>query len=64
MAVVVVDEGEGGVGEFGGEAEGVVEGAGAGGGDCPKGGVVDVGDGGVGRANGDDIGDVLIAIVH
>ena len=29
-----------------------------------KGGVVVVGDGGVGRVDGDDIGDILIAIVH
>ena len=64
MAVVVVDESEGVVGEFGGEAEGVIEGAGAGGGGGAEGGVVIVGDGGVGRADGDDIGDILIAIVH
>ena len=64
MAVVVVDEAEGVVDEFGGEAEGVVEGAGAGEGGGAEGGVVIVGDGGVGRADGDDIGDILIAIVH
>ena len=29
-----------------------------------EGGVVDVGDGGVGRTDGDDIGDILVAIVH
>ena len=64
MAVVVVDEAEGVVDEFGGEAEGVVAGAGAGEGGGAEGGVVNVGDGGVGRADGDDIGDILIAIVH
>ena len=64
MAVVVVDEGEGVVVELGGEAEGVVEGAGAGVGGGTEGGVVDVGNGGVGRADDDDIGDILIAIVH
>ena len=29
-----------------------------------EGGVVVVGDGGVGRADGDDIGDILVAVVH
>ena len=62
MAVVVVDEGEGVVVEFGGEAEGVCKGAG--GGDGAEGGVVVVGDGLIEGADGDDVGHILVAIVQ
>ena len=50
--------------ELAGEAEGVVGGAGAGGGDGAEGGVVVVGDGFVVGADGDDVGDVLVAVVQ
>ena len=49
---------------LGGEAEWVVAGASASGGGGAKRGIIVVGDGGVGRANGDDIGHILVAIVH
>ena len=64
MAVVVVDEGEGVVVEFGGEAEGVCKGAGACGGDGAEGGVVVVGDGLIEGADGDDVGHILVAVVQ
>lgn len=64
MAVVVVNKGEGVVVELGGEAEGIVDGAGAGGGDGAEGGVVVVGDGFVEGADGDDVGHVLVAVVE
>ena len=64
MTIIVVYKTKRVVVILGGEAEGVVAGAGTGEGGGAKGGVVDVGDGGVGRADGDDIGDILIAIVH
>ena len=64
MAVVVVGEGKGGVVDFGGELEGVVEGEGGGGeaGGCAVGGVgvgEGAGAGGVGEA-----GDVFVGIVE
>ena len=64
MAVVVVDEGEGVVVEFEGEAEGVCKGAGACGGDGAEGGVVVVGDGLIEGADGDDVGHILVAVVQ
>ena len=64
MTVVVVDEGEGVVIKFGGEAEGVCKGAGAGGGDGAEGGVVVVGDGLIEGADGDDVGHILVAVVQ
>ena len=64
MAVVVVDEGEGVVVEFGGEAEGIGKGAGACGGDGAEGGVVVVRGDAVLRGVVEDLRDVLVAVVR
>ena len=72
MAVIVVDEGEGGVVVFGGEAEGVFgdkvavgdAGGGGGAGDGAEGGVVVVRGDAVLRGVVEDLRDVLVAVVR
>ena len=71
MAVVVVDEGEGVIVKFGGEAEGVFgedvavgdAGGAEGTGDGAEGGVVVVGGNAVLRGVVEDLGDILVAVV-